>query len=339
MNSRRQFLQIAFGAAGVAALGGMRINGLSAGEGMEEARPASKLKSFQRKSFALGAEISLTVLHENEFAARRALDAAFGELETVESVMSIYRPESELSRLNRDGIITHPHPYLLSILRTSLEISRLSGGAFDVTVQPLWDLYMEAKKAKALPEDSAIEAARQKVGWKKIALSDSEVRVEKGTRITLNGIAQGYAADRCAEMLKSLGIEHALLDTGEIRAIGDKSGTPWSAAIQHPRRPDAYVALARLDGVCLATSGDYATTFSNDFVYHHIFDPATGRSPLLYSSVSIVAPNATEADALTKVVFVGGETGLKQIAARGASAFLVAKDGKTFATSDFPLAS
>ena len=338
--SRRRFFQLAFGAGTVAALTPW-LRYAAAGDEAAPAKPAGNLKVSKRSSYALGTEISMLALHEDEEVARKALDAAFGELETVETVMSIYRSESQISRLNRDGVLHDPHPYFLSCMKTALETSKRSDGGFDVTVQPLWDLYMNAKKRNALPSDAEIEAARQKVDWKKIDVAPDKIRLPKGMAITFNGIAQGFAADRCADALKAHGITHALVNAGEINSLGRKAdGSPWSVGIQHPREKDAFIALAELDGVCLSTSGDYATTFSDDFVYNHIFDPATGRSPLVFSSVTVVANNATDADALSTAIFVAGtERGIKLVEETpGGSALLVFKDGKTFTTKKFPLA-
>jgi thiamine biosynthesis lipoprotein len=284
----------------------------------------------------------MIVLHESEETGRKALDAAFAELEVVEAAMSVYRPQSQISRLNREGECKDPHPYFVQCMKAAVDMSKRSDGAFDCSVQPLWDLYTAAKKKNALPGDAEIETARKLVDWKKIEVSDSKIKIEKGMGVTLNGIAQGYAADRCADALKKNGIAHALVNAGEINAIGAKADAhPWSVGIQHPRQKDAFIGLANLDGLCLATSGDYETFFTPDFVYHHIFDPATGRSPLTFSAVSIVAASATDADALTKVIFVGGiERGLKIVEQfdKG-GAFVVYKDGRTFATKNFPLAS
>jgi thiamine biosynthesis lipoprotein len=344
MHSRRKFFQMAVGAGGMAALSWSWLRGAAwAGDG-EAAAPAipAGLKSARRSSYALGSQIEMTVLHESEEAARKALDAAFGELETVEEAMSVYRPNSDISKLNRDGECKAPHPYFVACMKSAVDMSRRSDGAFDCSVQPLWDLYTAAKKKNALPGDADIDAARKKVDWKKIEISEAKIKLEKGMAVTLNGIAQGFAADRCSDALKKHGVEHALINAGEIGAIGNKgAANPWSVGIQHPRQNDAFIGLANLDGLCLATSGDYATFFSPDFLYNHIFDPATGRSPVAFSSVSIVAANATDADALTKVVFVGGiERGLKLVeqTPKG-GAFVVYKDGKTFATKNFPLAN
>lgn len=343
--TRRRFFQMAIGAGGLAALSyaWMRRSGpIALADPGSAAEPVTAgLQSVSRTSYALGTDISMLALHRNRDVARTAIDDAFAELETIERVMSVYRPDSELSKLNRDGVIENPHPYLLDIMQRSQEWSQRSNGDFDVTVQPLWDLFMAAKKENKLPSDAEIDAARAKVGWKNIEVDAKRIRFTKsGMGATFNGIAQGYAGDKTAAAMRKHGIEHALLNTGEIATIGKKAdNSPWTCGIQHPRKPDAYINLASLDGKCLATSGDYATYFSPDFLYHHIFDPATGRSPLFFSSATIVSENCTDADALTKPLFVGGiERGMKLVEATGSEALVVFKDGKTMATKGFPLA-
>jgi thiamine biosynthesis lipoprotein len=263
-------------------------------------------------------------------------------LREIESILSIYQRDSQLSRLNRDGFLNRPHQHLLTVLAASLETARRSSGAFDVSVQPLWDLYAAAQKQNRRPTDAEIADARRKVDRKRIEMTDSRIGLnDDGMAITFNGIAQGYATDRVTAVLAKHGVQLALIDVGELAALGDKTaGEPWKTGIQHPREPDAYVAIAKLEGRCLATSGDYATTFSDtgDKRDHHIFDPATGRSPTEFSSVSVVAKTAMEADALSTAVFVlGMERGRKLIEATpGADAFFVTKRGISSATAGFP---
>ena len=139
--------------------------------------------------------------------------------------------------------------------------------------------------------------------------------------------------------LRARGIRHALVDTGEFGALGRRAdGAPWTVGIQHPRRPDAYVALAALEDRFLSTSGDYATTFSDDFLHNHIFDPRTGLSPSEFSSVTVLARSGMEADALTKVLFVQGlGRGLDHVRSiPGADALCVLKDGRMVSTNGFP---
>lgn len=294
-----------------------------------------------RTSRALGSDVSLTVGHAEARVRRRALDAAFTELELVESLMSIYRPDSQLSRLNRDGVLDRPHPYLLKVLQAASGIAARTQGAFDVTVQPLWALYRQAQTAGRLPSESAVQQARAQVDWRSVLVTPRRIELRRpATAITLNGIAQGYAADRAAEALSQHGIRHALIDTGEVVALGDSADQrPWRAGIQHPRQADAFVAVARLQGRGLATSGDYATPFSNDLRHHHLFDPRTGRSPGELSSVTVAAPRLMQADALSTAVFVlGAEQGAKLIARiPDVDALFVLKDGRRLHTPGFPL--
>jgi thiamine biosynthesis lipoprotein len=128
-------------------------------------------------------------------------------------------------------------------------------------------------------------------------------------------------------------VAQALVDTGELGGYGK----PWTVGVQHPREPEAYVDLAKLDGRCMATSGDYATSFSPDRAANHIFDPRTGRSPRHFSSVTVVAPTGMAADALSTAIFVVGlERGLELARASGAEALFVLKDGRAMATRGFP---
>jgi thiamine biosynthesis lipoprotein len=131
------------------------------------------------------------------------------------------------------------------------------------------------------------------------------------------------------------------VNTGEIGAVGRKEGgDPWTVGIQHPRQPNAYLALAKLENRCMAASGDYATRFSDDYLRHHIFDPTTGRSPQELASVTVVATTGLDADGLaTAVLVLGQDQGLKLVSLfPRAEAFLVLKDGRTVRTPSFPLA-
>ena len=303
-------------------------------------RAPKSLQSFQRISWALGSQVSITALHADQGVAEEAVHAAFAELELVESLLSIYRDDSLLSQLNRTGSVKTPHPYLVEVLRAAARMSRRSAGAFDVTVQPLWDLAARANEQGTVPTGSQVAAARESVDWRRVVVQSGHIQLGgRGTAITLNGIAQGFATDKATATLRRHGVRQALIDAGEINALGTKQGgMPWTIGIQHPRQPDAYLSLASLQNRCLATSGDYATTFGNDFQRHHIFDPRSGFSPSMLASVSVAAPTAMEADALSTAVFVmGPERGLRLIhESPGADALLVLKDGRSLSTRHFP---
>lgn len=340
--NRRQFLSMVMG-AGALGLGATAwlVGEKSTADAPKNSNPgALGLQSFTQTSSAFGTNVSMTVLDHQRPVAVAAISAAFAELDDVEKLMSIYRPSSQLCRLNRDGALDHPHPTLVEVLRRAKSMSQRTGGAFDVTVQPLWALYAKAQKAGQLPTTSDIESERQKIDWRRIEISSRRIRLlGRGTEVTLNGIAQGLAADRAIAALRAHGVEHALVNTGEIGSLGTKAkGQPWKVGIQHPRNQDAYISLAKLAGRCLATSGDYATSFNADHSYNHLFDPRTGRSPQSFSSVTVAAPTAIQADALSTAVFVlGTEEGLKLIQNTSeADALLVLKDGRTMRTEGFP---
>jgi thiamine biosynthesis lipoprotein len=334
--SRRTFL-LTLGSVGAAAaaVGGYRYT-----QRPRMTPVPQGLQTAKRTSRALGCDISMLALHEDLATAKRALDAAFAELARVENVMSIYRADSQVSQLNQAGILKNPDPYLTDILHHAAATSQLSHGAFDITVQPLWKLYAQAAKSNGLPSDAAIDVACKNVNWQNVLCTRDEIRLTApNMAITLNGIAQGYAADKAMLALKNAGIRHALVNAGEIATLGRKAdGKPWVAGIQHPRHPDAYLGLAKLEGRCISTSGDYETAFSPDKSYNHIFEPSTGRSPAELASVTIIAPTATQADALSTAVFVlGTDKGLELIESLDAiDAVLVTKSGKTLATKAFP---
>lgn len=321
---------------------GMASAGGLAGLGFGCRRAADSVGEFEvvhRTSRALGAEVSMTALHASRQTAEEAISAAFDELELVESIMSLYRPESEIRHLNHEGMLEHPHPYLLSVLQRAREVSILTGGAFDITVQPLWDLYAAACKRGRLPGDDAIARERSKVDYRELKITPERVHLHEGMAITLNGIAQGFAADRALAALRAHGIANALVDTGELGPLGRKQGgKPWIAGVRDPRRAEALVAAVALDDRCMATSGDYETAFTADRSYNHIFDPETGRSPQTFASVTVIASNGMDADALSTAVFVlGFKNGARVIEEwPGADALFILKDGSVIATAGFP---
>jgi thiamine biosynthesis lipoprotein len=329
--NRRQFLRLTLGSGGALGLGAWSWH---------SRQGSIEPSTVSQTGRALGARVTLTVVHQDPEIARRATEAAFAELDLIEEVMSLYRPHSQLCRLNREGVLDDPHPHLVTVLQKAAQISERTGGVFDVTVQPLWELYAAAQRAGSLPDAAAIAEARRRVDWRRVETNARRVRLHGiATAVTLNGIAQGFAADRVAAVLQNHGIEHALVDAGEIRPLGTKADeTAWTIGIQHPRVADAYAWLARLDGRALSTSGDYATSFSADRRHHHIVDPHTGISPTEFSSVSVAAPSGIEADALTKALFVLGlSRSVALIAATpGTDALFILKDGRTLTTERFP---
>jgi FAD:protein FMN transferase len=296
---------------------------------------SGQMRRVEEKSIALGSEVSLVAYHKHRETAQRAILTAFKALDELEDLLSLYRPHSQIRELNREGILKQPHADTHTVIRSALEWARLTDGAFDPTVQPLWSVHA----ADGAPNPSALEDARRLVNWRAVKKTPNEIRLAPGQQMTLNGIAPGFAADRVREIFVAHGIKHALLNTGEFCALGRKpEGAPWKIGIQQPRVREAYAALAAVENRFLATSGDYETKFNEDFSSHHIFDPATGRSPSELSSVTVLAPTGMDADALSTAIFVLGATrGLELAASRkDVDVFLITKDGRISATPNFP---
>ena len=335
--TRRRFL-LALGATGASAAFGGGLWYLA--KSGEVARLPAGLQSAKRTGRALGADVSILALHEDPVVAAKAIDAAFAEIDTVESVMSLYRPDSQISRLNEKRELLKPHPYMVQVLREANAVSAASNGAFDVTVQPLWTLYANFAVTGHTPGTSDIDRVRKHVDWRQVEVADDRIRLKgSGTAITLNGIAQGFAADRVIAALTANGIRHALVNTGEIGIMGKRGdGECWKIGVQDPRHRDVLIRRVRLEGRCMATSGDYEMAFTPDYVNNHIFDPHTGRSPQAFQSVTVAARTGLEADALSTAVFAAGlERGLKLIESTpGADGFFVLKNGQIQATAGFP---
>lgn len=289
-----------------------------------------RLREFSTAGLAFGTTVSLRVLHDDEAIARAALADALHAVQAVDQLMSLHRHDSQLSVLNRESRLIHPDPRVLTVLREAQAVAAATSGAFDVTVQPLW---------LAATGQADADAARRKVGWQQLRVTDDEVTMASGMAVTLNGIAQGYGVDVALAALRAHGIAHALLDTGEFATLGTRDdGRPWTLAIRDPRDAQGIAHLLSADGRCLATSGDYGTAFSADFSRHHIVDPATGSSPQELASVSVLAPTGMQADALSTACMVMGTEKSLRLAGElaGVDVLCIAKDGRVGRSAGFP---
>lgn len=211
--------------------------------------------------------------------AEAALQAVTRELERFEMIASLYRPDSALCRLNREGRLPKPPADLLALCQLSTRLHTLTTGRFDPTVQPLW---------RASAEGGDREAARRRIDWNKVRFNEGEIRVDPGQALTFNGIAQGYAADLAARLLKARGFTHVLIDTGEFSALGG----PYALGIADP----AFGILGKL------TLTERAAATSSPNAMHvggepHILSP-TGEKPL-WSTVCVEAKSAALADGLS----------------------------------------
>jgi FAD:protein FMN transferase len=319
---RQRFLRAALGLGAAALLSGT-------------AAMPSALLWRRRTLLGFGTTLTLQAAHEDEGTLDHALDAAVAALRRIEAQMSLFDPGSALSRLNRDAVLAAPPAELLEVLQIAQSVAAASDGAFDVTVQPLWQVFAAAQRAGGLPDDRQVAAARARVGWRGLEVAREALRLRRpGMAVTLNGIAQGYAADQVRRVLQAHGIRHALVDAGEFAPLGQNAkARPWSLGIANPRDETALLARMVSDGRCIATSADDATSFSADHRHHHIFDPATGYSPTALAGVTVAAESGAVADALTKVLFVAGpERAFELARAWNVDALWVDKAGRWQAT-------
>ncbi len=266
---------------------------------------------FSRQEAVMGTRIGIEVWHQEESKARQAMREVVAEFHRLDQALSPYVESSELYRVNRDAA---QQPVAVSrefleLLQTSIDYSRLTGGAFDITFASVGHQYDYRKGIK--PSAQSVGQALPLIDYRLLRLDPAAGTVffeRRGVRIDLGGIAKGYAVDMGIQILQKHGIEHALISAGgDSRVLGDHQGRPWNIGIQAPRDKQALAAVLPLSETAISTSGDYERFFERDGVrYHHIISPKTGRSAGELRSVTILGPNATRTDALSTSVFVLG---------------------------------
>ncbi len=353
MMQRRQVLRWGWGLLAASAFG--NVSALDSHS--RSLRNSEKLIWRERALVGFGTTLWIKAAHENADLIEEALAAAVQTIRRVERQMSLFDPESQLSRLNRAGSLKKPDAELFSVLKIAEHISRHSQGAFDISMQPLWDSWSKAAVQKNVPDMREIQRARNLVNWRAVNATPEIVRLQlPGMGLSLNGIAQGYAADRVRDTLHAHGIRHALIDAGETALLGNApNDKPWNLGIEssaslaknsaikksiHPLEGQRLVESPVVinDGRAMATSSDAHTTFSEDHRYHHILNPHTGYSPVYWSSVTVLASSCVVADALTKVFFM---TPPNHVLAKAQSwnvdVVMQDKSGKWLASSGAPL--
>ena len=259
---------------------------------------------------ALGAAAEIVLYDSDAARTRRLIARCVAEIDRLEDVFSLYRPESAITRLNRDGHVTAPPLELVTLLSEARSISGRTEGAFDITVQPLWRLYAahfaRPDADPRGPGEAEHAEAQALVDYRAVEIEPAEVRFARpGMAITLNGIAQGYITDRVAALLQDAGMGDVLLDIGEVRALGrHPDGRPWHVGLRHAAEPETVARTVTLADRAVATSAGIASPFDASGRHHHLFDPATGRPAQAAGQVSVIAPSATMADALSTALAV-----------------------------------
>ncbi|MEZ5787960.1 MAG: FAD:protein FMN transferase [Xanthobacteraceae bacterium] len=273
----------------------------AAGLAAARARPLAAVTDYEWRGTAMGAEARMLFCGGSRRAISAAVRTAVAEIDRLEDALSLFRENSEVCRLNRDGILIDPSGDFRRALALGLEVARASGGLYDPTVQALWEAHVDwfaNQPEAALPPEAVIAAARARVDWRRVVLRPDRVMLDAGQqRITLNGLGQGFVTDRIADLLRGHGFAHVLVDLGEQRALGPRAdGTPWLVA-----RPGSS-AIELHDGA-LATSEGAGCVIGAGGRAHHLFDPRSGRSAVYWARVSVAHRSAAVADALSTAFY------------------------------------
>jgi thiamine biosynthesis lipoprotein len=299
-----------------------------------------KLKEIKRAAFTMGSIVTITAYCKDEQHCNRALDEVFKEMKTIDKLMSVFDARSQLSLVNR-------HSYereiqvdarIIDVLLQAKHFYDLTSGAFDVTIEPLMELYgfRDDTSLHHFPSDKEIADVLDAVGMKNITFNCKQETVNllhPRTRLDFGGIAVGYAIDRAVNILKSYGIESALINhSGDIFALGSPpEEDSWEVVIVDPLHPEEIITTVRIKNQALSTSGNYENFVDLDgHRIGHLLNPASGKTASSILSGTTIAPTAIEADALSTGLFVLGIEQSKAIVQRSKNVKLIAisTDGK-----------
>lgn len=264
-----------------------------------------------REEAIMGTAVRVELAHNDPREAAIAAESVMQEMHRIDRAMSPYKPESELSRINREaahGTVTISQE-MFDLIRRAIEFSQWSDGAFDITFAAVGRFYDYRNGVR--PSDVQVTKALPALDYHHLLLDPGRLTIRFAhpeVQIDLGGIAKGHAVDNCVRLLQSRGVRAAMVSAGgDSRVFGLRDGRPWIIGIRDPRRPDGMIARLPLTDVAISTSGDYERYFDENGVrHHHILDPATGRSPAGVRAVTIIGPDAVTTEGLSKSVFIKG---------------------------------
>ncbi len=283
---------------------------------------AAEPQLFSRSRPAMGTVFTIYLYASDQQQASTQFEAAFEEIERLEEALSNYRSSSELSRINRlaahEAVTTDPEVFQL--IKRSLEYSRQTDGAFDITVGPLMRAWGFFRGKGHYPTAAELAQARTSVGWKNVIL-DPVARTVRfttpGVELDLGAIGKGYTVDRVVAILEDTGITSALVDAGSstLYALGAPPGQAgWTVRVPQPADRTKTLKKVLLRDQSLSTSGSYEKFFRlNGRTYCHIMDPRTGRPVEGVLQTTVIAPDGITTDALSTSTFVMGPAAGKKL--------------------------
>lgn len=276
---------------------------------------AAEVVRYEESRVSMACTYTIVVYGDAAQPLKRIVSAALDEVDRIDRLMSHYRQDSPLSRINRESAIApvKVEPELFDFIKECLRFSRESDGAFDITVGPLMKAWGFFHGEGRMPREAELSDARNKIGYQRVIMNEEAKTVRfgrAGVELDLGGIAKGYAVDRAVNILKQQGIERALVSAGGSTIYG--LGSPpedngWEVEIQDPIDHKKSVAVVRLKNRALSVSGSYEKFFEVDGVrYSHIMNPRTARPVQNVLSVAVMTGNGTTGDALDNVFYVLG---------------------------------
>lgn len=323
--------------AALEALGFVRATDAASLETMTDADGCARVVARRP---AMSTLVTVTARARSAACAEAAIGAAFAEMDRLIGIFDRRRGDTALAVLNADGRLDGPPPELTDVTRQAVRLHRLTGGAFDVTVAPLVDLFQRAFRAPVpgAPTAAELAAARALVGIAGLEASPRRLRLSRsGQSLTLDGIVKGYIVDAIAAVLERGAVHDYCIDAGgDIRTGGTTThGRPWTVAVRDPDGSGTLPGTLALRRAAVATSGPCERAFDAARHYHHIVDAAAGRSPRTITSVSVVAPAAALADALATSVVVLGRTAGHALVERlpGCACLILGRDGSRTASA------
>ncbi len=315
------------------------------GASLASASTSVAASSFYRwRGRVLGTVASMAIAGVSADKAAALVRDCICEIRRLEGVFSLYRSQSALSRLNAEKSLLAPAPELLAVLTLADAVHRSSAGAFDPSVQPLWrfyaDRYARNPNRKDAPTDEALARVRRAVGWRHVDFTGERIVFRRrGMALTLNGIAQGYIGDQVAALFRRAGLRQALVNMGEVTAIGHHpSGRHWRAGIGQPGTADHVASVLTLDDAAVATSGHHGTHFDAAGQLSHIIDPRTGRPAMGAKSTTVVAPSSAVADGLSTAATLLSTKQIRRLAGEfpGATVYRTSPSGPTVQIAPAP---
>jgi len=264
-------------------------------------------KEYTYSNFLFGSQCTITFYYIGDERAQEIIDVVDLELVRLDSLLNYFSEYSLITHLNRLSRVKAPSD-IIFLVSFCDSISRLTDGRFDITIAPLLELWGFYEGEKRLPDTEEIAQAMKAVDYRRVQIKGDSILLQPGMKIDLGGIAQGYAADHAALILRQRHVKSAIIDIGgEVLTIGQSmQGRSWRVGIRNPRGA-GIIETVELSDSAVSTSGDYEKFFIlREKRYPHIIDPTTGLPAQEFASVTVFADNATLADALSTAVAIMG---------------------------------